>query len=173
MYLWELEVTTVKLKNIASYWLTQQVHPIANPTRNDAYLVGSNKKPPQLSLDIERSMLGYYQEIAVGTVECFVRIHVFARGINVHAYPRLHRRITSACNKMQAMNPIDSLIKVKRVPPQLVWDLMEPIPRLVLGVRVECGMLSRLERSVSRSRQYAIQPGLLILMSRSRECGAR
>lgn len=43
------------------------------------------------------------------------------------------------------MDPVDSLIKVKRVPSELIWNLMDTLAGLVFGVGVECCMFPGLE----------------------------
>lgn len=46
------------------------------------------------------------------------------------------------------MNPVDRLIKIEGIPSQLIGDLVNPLAWLVLGVRVERGMLSRFKGTV-------------------------
>lgn len=71
------------------------------------------------------------------------------------------------------MYPVYRLVKIKGVPPQLVWDVMNLLPRLVLRVRVERFDLTSLEVAVATRRQDPVEPCLLVLVSRRCEGGSR
>jgi len=69
--------------------------------------------------------------------------------------------------------PVYRLVKIKGVPTQLVWDVMDLLPRLVLRVRIEGFGLKSLEVAVAARRQDSVEPCLLVLVSRRCEGGSR
>lgn len=103
-------------------------------------------------------MLRHDQEVSIRTVEGLMRVHTFPCGINVHTHTGLHGRVAGARYEVQSMDPVYRLVKIERVPSQLVRDLMDTISRSGFGVCVECCMLSRLEGLVIRGWQNPIEP---------------
>ena len=71
---------------------------------------------------------------------------------------------------MEGMDPIDRLVEVEWIPSELVRDLMK-----LFAVRI--GIIGRrfsgLEGRVCSSGENAVQPCLLVFMSRGGEGGAR
>jgi len=74
---------------------------------------------------------------------------------------------------MKGMHPVDSLIQVERIPSELVRNLMDLLVGLVFRVGVVRGGFSRLEGAMSGRRQDTVEPGLLVLVARRGEGGAR
>lgn len=95
-------------------------------------------------------------------------VHGFSSCEYEHSEALLHGGIACPRDQVQRMYPVDGLVEIEGVPPQLIGNLME------LGgiwVRVISGRLPRLEGRVSSGGQYPIQPCLLILMPRGSERG--
>ena len=90
-------------------------------------------------------MLQHDQEVAICRVECAMLVHILARSKDIVADPLLASRITTASHKMERVNPVDRLIYVERIPPQLIRDLVYLFPRFVLWVGVECTRFAWLE----------------------------
>lgn len=90
-------------------------------------------------------MLGYDEKVAICAVKSFVRIHVLPRSIYVHANSSLHGRISCAGNEVKAMDPVDGLVQIERIPSKLIRYLVDLLARLVIGIGIESGVLARLE----------------------------
>lgn len=115
-------------------------------------------------------MLSNDQEVTVSGVKSLVA-HVLAASKHQDTNARLHSRIASAGNQMQAADPVDFLIEIKGVPAQLVGNLTQRVDIAGEG-SVIGGRINVLKGLVSSGGQNAVEPCLLVLVSRRGEGGA-
>lgn len=78
-------------------------------------------------------MLRHNQKIPIRRVKSHI-LHILARSIQQNPQSRLSGRITCTTNKMQPMNPVDFLIEIKRVPAQLIGDIVQFVLFAVLAI---------------------------------------
>ena len=69
---------------------------------------------------------------------------------------------------MQTMDPVNLLVQIKRIPPQLVGNVMQLV-RLGGHARVIRIFLFRAKFLVSGRGNYPVDPALLVLVARGRE----
>lgn len=117
-------------------------------------------------------MLGHNEEISIRRVKSFFT-HILSSSIQQNTQPALDGGVAGASYQVQAMHPVNLFIQIKRVPSELVGDVVKRLFFLgaqgsvisVFGDGLVVGMGGRGEN--------AIQPGLFILVSRSCEGGPR
>lgn len=117
-------------------------------------------------------MLGHDEEISIGRVKSFFT-HILSCSIQQNTQPTFDGGVAGASYQVQAMHPINFFIQIKRVPSELVGDVVQRL--LFLGAqRSVIGIFGNgLVVGMGGGGENAIQPGLFVLVSGSCEGGAR
>lgn len=76
---------------------------------NHANLVRTDHQSPQFSLNVQHAVLRHDQKVAVSRVESFLP-HILARRIKDDPQTMFQGGVTGSSNKVQTVDPIDSLI---------------------------------------------------------------
>lgn len=154
----QLEVALVQLEDVASHRSVRERDAISDAAWDDADLVGADEQATQLRLDVEYAVLWDDEEVAVCRIEGFVCSHVFSGSVDEVTNPRFHSWVTRAGDEVQRVHPVHCLVEVKGVPPQLVGDEVDLLPRLVFGVCVECAVFAGLEVAVAARGEDTVEP---------------
>lgn len=92
----EGEVALVELEDVPSHGPVRQGDLVSDSAGNYADLVWADENAAQLGTDVEKAVLEYDEEVAIGAVECFIRIHGLAGGEDENAKTLLHCRVAGA-----------------------------------------------------------------------------
>lgn len=71
----QLKVPLIQLEDIAAHWPQRKRNAIPNASGNDADFVRTNQQTTELGLNVKNAVLQHDEEVAVGAVERFVRVH--------------------------------------------------------------------------------------------------
>ena len=129
----ELEVTLIKLEDIAPHGTMRQRDVVTDSSWDDTDLIGAHKQTAQFGADVQHPVLQHDEKVAVGRIERLVLVHALSCCENEYSYTLLHRRIPRTRNEFQPVYPVHRLIEVKRIPPELIGDLVE-LAALRVGV---------------------------------------
>ncbi|KAG9954756.1 homogentisate 1,2-dioxygenase, partial [Aureobasidium melanogenum] len=131
-----------QFKNITSDWAFWKFDAVPDASGDNADFIWSYEQSTKLGPNVQHSMLGHDQKVAVCAVESFMSIHVFSSGEYIDSDARLHAWVASSSDQMEAVDPVYRLVKIKGIPSELIGNLMDLLSWLVLRVRVECSVFS-------------------------------
>lgn len=112
----QVEVALVEFQCVAAHGAVGKGNAVTDAARDDGNLVGPDEEFAQLGLDVEDAVLGDDEQVAVGGVEGFMRVHVFTGGEDVIADALFHGGIAGAGDKAERMHPVHRLVQVEGIP---------------------------------------------------------
>src|SRR6187402_3139425 len=114
-------------------------------------------------------MLQNDQEIPVCRIKSLLGVHALSSREYKNSKSLFHCWVSSSSYQLQTVYPIHIFVQIKRIPPQLIGNLMQLVS---LGICIVRGSFARIKWRVCSGRENPVQPRLLILVSRSCKCRA-
>ena len=114
----------VELEDVAADGTLREGDVVPDAARDDADFVGADEDGAKFSGNVEYTVLGYDEEVAVGRVEGGVGVHGFAGGKDEDAKALFHCRVTGTGDEVKRMDPVNRFVHVKGVPAELVRNLV-------------------------------------------------
>lgn len=123
--IWEREVALEEFERVATHGTLGERHVVADPTRNDAYLLWPDEEVTQLGPDIQDALLEDDEEVAVRREVSRPRVHGLSSGEYEEAHPRPRGRIPCSSKQVHRVDPIQALVEIKRAPTDLCRRIIE------------------------------------------------